>query len=108
MTLEPPGPETTNRPTQVRYPWRATVRTTIVAGIALLPLLPDMARAAGIETVPAVVTILAGAAAVQRVIAVPGVDRWLRDHGGILSTAPPGDPQAIELDDSPGKHRMKP
>lgn len=65
-------------PTQVQRPWRSTVRTTIAAGIGLLPLLPEIARAAGIERVPLVAACLAIAAAVARVLAIPGVEAWLR------------------------------
>ncbi|WP_296216249.1 hypothetical protein [uncultured Corynebacterium sp.] len=84
-------------PTQVRYPWRATLRTVIVVAISLLPVLPDIARSAGISTVPAVVCVLTAAAAVQRVIAIPQVDRLFRQYFGV-ATAPASDPNAQNLD----------
>lgn len=94
-------------PTTTRFPWRATLRTVVVAGLGLLPLLPEIARAADINTIPAVVSVLAVTAAIQRVISVPGVERWLRKtFHGVLSAAPPGDPQSLELDRI-GRHRLK-
>ncbi|MGV0868456.1 hypothetical protein [Corynebacterium kalidii] len=67
-------------PTVVRHPWRATLRTVLVAAAGLLPLIPDIARAAHIEAVPAVAAVLVIVAAIQRVLAVPGVEAWLRRH----------------------------
>ncbi|RAV33537.1 hypothetical protein CWC39_07990 [Corynebacterium heidelbergense] len=93
-----------NAPAVIRYPWRATLRTTIVAAIALLPLLPEIAEAANIDTVPAVVSFLTVTAAIQRVLAVPGVEKWLRNHTTFLSSTHPADQQADELD-YVGKHR---
>ena len=62
-------PETSQPPT--RSQWRDTLRTIVVAGAALLPILPELARASGVETVPVVVGVLAVAAAVQRVLDDP-------------------------------------
>lgn len=81
---------------QVTYPWRATLRTVIVAAIGLLPLLPEIAKAAHVETVPVVVATLTITAAIQRVLAVPGVDKWLRDNTQWLSSEP-----------YEGKHRLE-
>lgn len=78
-----PQPRTT--PTQVLRPWRATLRAVIVAALALLPLLPEIARAANIDTAPAVVSVLAVVAAIQRVITLPSVDRWLGRYLGLGS-----------------------
>lgn len=107
MTHRAPEPEPTEQiPTQVKHPWRATVRTVIVSAIAILPILPDLAAAANIHAVPAVVAVLAIAAAVQRIIAIPEIDKWLRAHA-LLATAPPGDEQAENLDsmlDNRSKH----
>lgn len=74
-----------------------------------MPILPEIARAANIHTVPAVVVILSIAAALQRIIAIPQVDRWLRENA-FLSTTPPGDTQANDLDpilDERGKNEQK-
>lgn len=70
------------RPTQVSFPWRATVRSVAVAGLALIPLLHDIARAAHIDTIPAVASTLVIVAAVQRVITIPSVDDWLTRYLG--------------------------
>lgn len=79
----PDATATTSEPTQVRRPWRSTVRAVVVAVVALLPLLPDIAEALGIETVPVVASILAIVAAVQRVLALPAVDHWLSRYVGL-------------------------
>lgn len=67
-------------PTQVRYPWRSTIRGVLVAAIALLPALPEIAHAVNIETVPTVAAVLGLTAALQRVIAIPEVDTWLATY----------------------------
>lgn len=64
-------------PTQVRYPWRSVIRSVAVAMIALLPVLPEIAKVAGIETVPLVASTLGIVAVLQRIITIPEVDRWL-------------------------------
>ncbi len=74
--------------TQVKYPWRATVRTVFAAALALLPLLPMIVSTAGIATVPGVAAVLVVAGAVTRVLAVPGVETWLRKYVGFLSAQP--------------------
>lgn len=76
----------------------------LVAAVGLLPILPDIARAADIETVPIVVTFLAVTAAIQRVIAIPAFDRWLKDNFRSLSAAPRDSPESDQLDYI-GKHR---
>lgn len=76
MPLDNSQPE----PTVVRHPWRATLRTVLVAAAGLLPLIPDMAQAAHIDTLPAVAAALVVVAAIQRVLAVPGVEHWLKRH----------------------------
>lgn len=93
-------------PAVVAHPWRATLRTVIVAALGLLPLLPDIARAAGIETIPAVAATLTVVAAIQRVVSTPGVERWLRDTTSALSSVPAGQPQADALDHV-GRHRKE-
>ena len=79
---------TSIEPTQVNHPWRATARTAAVATIGLLPLLPDIAHAADIETVPAVASTLLVVAALQRVLALPQVEAWLKKNFSWLSAEP--------------------
>ena len=64
-------------PTQIRYPWRSVIRSVAVATIALLPVLPEIAKAAGVETVPLVASTLGIVAVLQRIITIPEVDKWL-------------------------------
>lgn len=73
--------------TQTAHPWRATLRTVAAVCLGLLPVLPALADALGVAAVGWVAALLAGAAAVTRVLAVPVVDDWLRDHG-LLSASP--------------------
>lgn len=67
-------------PTVVRHPWRATLRTVLVAAVGLLPVIPDIARATDIEAVPVVAAVLVAVATIQRVLAVPSVEHWLRQN----------------------------
>ena len=64
-------------PTQIRYPWRSVLRSVAIATIALLPVLPEIAKAAGVETVPLVASSLGIVAVLQRIITIPEVDKWL-------------------------------
>lgn len=64
-------------PTQIRYPWRSVLRSVAVATVALLPVLPEIAKVAGVETVPLVASTLGIVAVLQRIITIPEVDRWL-------------------------------
>lgn len=72
-------------PTQARHPWRATVRTTIAALIALLPALPEIAQTLHISTIPLVASILSITALVTRVLAIPEVDKWVDKYAPSLS-----------------------
>ncbi|BCJ61612.1 hypothetical protein [Micromonospora endophytica] len=74
--------------TQTRHPWRATLRTIFAAVIGLLSLLPTIALAAGVDDVPLIAQALGVAAAVTRILAIPGVDAWLRQHLPWLASAP--------------------
>ncbi|MCW3838533.1 hypothetical protein ONA70_00255 [Micromonospora yasonensis] len=77
--------------TQTRHPWRAVARTIFAAVVALLSLLPAIAATAGIGAVPLVAQALAVAAAVTRVLAIPGVDGFLRRYLPFLASAPAGE-----------------
>jgi len=74
--------------TQTRHPWRATARTIFAAVVALLSLLPTIAAVAGIDAVPLIAQAIAAAAAVTRVLAIPGVDDFLRRYLPFLASAP--------------------
>jgi hypothetical protein len=75
-------------PTQTRHPWRATLRTILAAGLALASLLPEVAATTHVDTVPAVVQVLAVAGIVTRILAMPGVDGFLRRFAPWLAASP--------------------
>lgn len=74
--------------TQSRYPWRATARTIFAAGVGLALLLPTIADVLGVSAVPWVAGAVAVAASVTRVLAIPGVERWLKDFLPWLAAEP--------------------
>lgn len=75
-------------PTQTRHPWRATLRTVVAAVVGLLGLLPVLATVPGVESVPGWSRVIAVAAVVTRILAVPGVDEWLRKFVPVLASEP--------------------
>lgn len=87
-------------PTQVTHPWRATARATLTAAVALLPLLPEIARAAGVDTIPAIASVLAVVAAIQRVITLPAVNAWLTTYTN-LGAEPKGKLNESKSSDRP-------
>jgi len=73
-------------PTQVRRPWRATLRTAVaaIAGVAgALPLIVDAVQAGanGVQLGAAGSAAVIYAAAVTRVMAIPVVNKWLTSIG---------------------------
>jgi hypothetical protein len=74
--------------TQVRHPWRATVRTVFAGTLAGLSLLPEIVAEAHIGTVPTVVQVLVVTGAVTRVLALPGVNGWLGTYVPWLAAQP--------------------
>lgn len=60
------------------HPWRRTARTVLAVVLALLPMLPAIADQLGVAAVPVVASLLALAAAVTRVLAMPQVEVLLR------------------------------
>lgn len=77
--------------TQVRYPWRAAVRTSLAAGVAALIAFPDIARVLSIEHLPGVGLVMAISLGLTRVFALPNVDAWLRRFAPWLASRPPAD-----------------
>ena len=71
----------TGTPTQVRHPWRASVRTGLAAAIGLASLLPLIVAGLHYEAVPGVAQVLGVAIAINRLMAVPGVNEWLTGIG---------------------------
>ena len=83
---------TPHETTQARNPWAAVRRTVLaLAGfiIVMAPLAPEIVRQAGIAGLPWVAGAVAVAAAITRVLAIPGVEAWLREHLPSLAAAPP-------------------
>ena len=92
MTVPSPAPPPPSNTTQAQHPWAAVRRTLLAAFgfiIVMLPLAPEIARQAGIASVPWVVGALAVTAAITRVLAIPGVETWMREHLPSLAAAPP-------------------
>lgn len=77
-------------PTQVRRPWRTTIRTGFQATVALASLIPFIVTGAyGDAETPAVVTqVVVVSGAVSRVMALPQVETFLRTFLPWLAAAP--------------------
>lgn len=79
------------QPTQVRRPWRAAVRTIFQIVLALATLLPFIVTGVYGNTgdYPAIIAqLLAVAAGVSRVMALPQVETFLRTFAPFLAAAP--------------------
>ena len=82
---------------QVRHPWRATLRTGIAAALAALIAFPGIAVVLSIDDIPAVASVIGIAVMITRVMAVPAVDDWLDNFAPWLaSTGPNDDPNRVE------------
>lgn len=77
-------------PTQVRRPWRATFRTAFAGVIGFAALLPFIVEATGLdpEVYPWLAGVLAIAAAVTRVMALPQVEAFLQRFVPFLAATP--------------------
>lgn len=78
--------------TQVKRPWRATVRTVFQGAVGAAALSPAVYSAATHHDPAAATgwaaTGLAVSAGVTRVMALPGVERWLRRFLPFLAAEP--------------------
>lgn len=75
--------------TQARHPWRATVRTIFAAAVSLAAIWGLIVEAAGVDAkAPVVAATLAVAGGVTRILAIPGVEQWLRRFFPWLAAAP--------------------
>lgn len=84
-------------PTQVRRPWRTTVRSLFQAVVGFAAIVPLLVQAAGIDqTLPLVASGIAVSAAITRIMALPGVEAWLRAHVPFLAANPPAPVYALE------------
>ena len=75
-------------PTQTRYPWRAVLRTIVAYIPPVAVMLPEAAKAAGIERWAWVAAILAVAGGITRVLAVPSVNAFFQQAFPPLAAAP--------------------
>lgn len=80
--------------TQVRRPWRATARTAFQFLLAAAVLLPFIVEASGLDpqVYPWLGGILAVAAAVTRIMALPQVEAFLRRFAPWLAADPDDGP----------------
>lgn len=79
----PPGVVIASDPTQMRKPWRATVRTILQVALGIATLVPLVAGEvyATPDAYPAAVAqVLAVSAGFARVMALPQVERFLRRY----------------------------
>lgn len=87
-------------PTQVRRPWRTTARSIFQFALALATLLPLLAAGVytDVDQAPAIVgQILVVAGIITRVMALPGVEQFLRNWFPWLAASPgPKTPPAGE------------
>ena len=74
--------------TQVRHPWRATLRTVVAATVAALPLLPEVAAGLHLGSGATVVQFLAITGSVTRLLANPSVEAWLHQYVPWLAAQP--------------------
>lgn len=74
---------------QVRHPWRATLRTAVAGTIGALSLLPTIAAVGHLDAAPGVTQALAVSAGVTRVLAIPAVEVWLHRFAPWLAAQPP-------------------
>lgn len=74
--------------TQSKHPRRAMIRTAVAAVVALLPILPTLVEKLGVATIPWVAGIVAGAAAITRVLAMSEMEEWLHEYAPWLSAQP--------------------
>lgn len=78
-------------PSQVKYPWRSTIRTVVQAAVALLTMLPYVL--AGLDVNEATATGLIGqllfiSGVLAKVMAMPQVNLWLERYIPWLAAAP--------------------
>ncbi len=83
--------------TQVEHPWRTTVRTAFQMLLTLCVLLPIVLATIGVdpEVVPWAAAAIAVAAAVTRVMALPGVAAFIERYAPWLAPAPKPAPAPV-------------
>lgn len=75
--------------TQVKRPWRATVRTALQLVLGLAPMVPLIVDASGVDqAAPAVAGAITISLAVTRVMSLPAVEVFLQRFAPWLAAAP--------------------
>lgn len=75
--------------TQVRRPWRSTVRTAFQVFVGLAPMVPAIVHASGLnEAAPPVAGAIAISSGVTRIMALPGVESFLQRWVPWLAATP--------------------
>lgn len=76
-------------PTQVRRPWRATLRTVFAATVAFAAMWALIVEAAGVDsTEPYIALSLTVTGAITRIMALPAVEVWLAKFLPFLAAEP--------------------
>lgn len=83
--------------TQEQHPRRAAIRTAVQVGLAVLLTIPVAVADLGVPVTGLLAQVVAIAAAVARLMAVPAVAKLVRDHFPWLAPAPPAQT-------TPGQH----
>lgn len=78
-------PQPSVPPTQVQYPWRATVRTAVQVALAAATLIPYVVTNADIPATGWVAQVVAVSAGIARVMALPGVVAFLERYAPWLA-----------------------
>lgn len=76
-------------PTQVRHPWRATLRTGVAVVLAMLPIMPQVVDELGLGGYAWAVGFLGVVAGITRVLAIPTVNLWIQKWLPALAATPP-------------------
>lgn len=80
VAVSPANRDNGKFPTQVAYPHRATIRTTISAALALIPVVYVISDEFGLSEIPWIASTLAVCAAITRVLSMPEVELWLQTY----------------------------
>jgi hypothetical protein len=94
-------------PTQARYPWRATLRTVIAAIVGLALIAPAVIDELGLGDIGWIAAAVGAIGAVTRVLAMPVVVDWMRDHR-ITSWLAPDPPERGTAGGSGKAYRVPP
>ncbi|QNQ90876.1 hypothetical protein GP475_09665 [Corynebacterium poyangense] len=66
--------------TQERHPRRAMARSLIAAIVGFIPLIPEIVRAYGLDSIPWIATAAALCATTARIMVMPPVVKWCETY----------------------------